>query len=171
MGELFSLDAIQFGVVGQAVNGSGVISRIQYIFVPEHLASTNNSNFQSLSYRSQGTFGIAAIILTELVWAIVLTLSVAMFIGVFYYRAFLIAVHLAEFLLNESIVHVQINFGVRLHSRNILFSESNNLKFALFYDINMLGAISLGIHCLVSIEFFENERVHKPLNLGFCPMF
>jgi len=50
MGEFFSLDAIQFGVVGQAVDGSGVISRIQYIFVPEHLACTNNGNFQSLSY-------------------------------------------------------------------------------------------------------------------------
>lgn len=138
--------------------------------MPEHLASTNNSNLQFLSNWSRGTFGIATVILTELVWAIVLTLSVAMLVGVLYYSAFVIAVHLAEFLLNESIIHVQINFGVRLHSSNILFSVSYNLKFALFNDINMLGAISLGINCLVSIEFFENERVHQSLNLGFRPM-
>lgn len=31
--------------------------------------------------------------------------------------------------------------------------------------------ISLGVHNLISVKFFKDERVHEPLNLSFCPMF
>lgn len=139
----------------------------------EHLSCTQNGDFQLLNDLPIGTFGLITdlIRLEKLVWAVVESALVSLPDSrMLNHGSIFTSVQLSKFLLDKTVVKIEVNFGVRLHRMRINFSVPKNLKFALLDDVDILRLFALIIDNLISVIFSQHEREYESLNLFFGPM-